>query len=86
MKGEDVYLVEPLCDWPAVRKPFQGGYERVTNVRTQDCFTALYVFEILPNGKRAYVGTFEAPYAHQCYSRFLDWLWIQKDRDVRLGY
>ncbi len=80
MNADDTYSVEPLSENAALPWPFVGGYERITNNRTGDCETALYVFALVKNGNRAYVGTFFGSFAHQANDAFRDWLQIHRDK------
>lgn len=80
MNAYDTYSVEPLAEEAVLPHPYTGGYERVTNLRTGDCETALYVFVKVKGGKKAYVGTFFGPYAHQANDAFWNWLHAYQDK------
>lgn len=78
MNAEDVYTVEPLSEEPDLPEGFVGGFERVTNMRTGDCETALYVFRLVAGGQKAYVGTFFGSFPPLAWARFHEWYfdWI----------
>lgn len=82
MNADDTYGVEPLSEEPCLPKPYEGGYERVTNLRTGDCETALYVFERLQSGQKAYLGTFFGSFTQQAYEAFQKWLRVYRDHNL----
>lgn len=73
MNPDDTYGVEPLSEEPDLPAGFTGGYERVTNLRTGDAETALYVFYVNPHGQKAYVGTFLGAFPCDAFLKFHEW-------------
>lgn len=79
MRDDEEYIVQPIEVTPELPEPYVGGFERVINARTGDAQTAMYVFELLAGGKKAYVGTFFGPFTVQAEHKFLDWLQVQSE-------
>jgi len=83
MNTEDVYTVEPLSEEAEMPWPFVGGYERVTNMRTGDCETALYVFALVKGNKKCYVGTFFGSFPPHAMKAFREWLLVHRDKNIK---
>lgn len=82
MNPDDTYGVEQLEEEPDMPWPFVGGFERVTNLRTGDCVTALYVFALVERGQKAYVGTFFGPFPAHAMEAFRKWLQVHRDKNA----
>lgn len=80
MNDQDTYAVEPLSEEPELPYPFEGGYERVTNLRTGDVVTALYIFAWTKSKQKAYVGTFFGSFPSFAMAKFREWLQVHRDK------
>jgi len=79
MNADDTFGIEQLTEEPKLPSGFVGGFERVTNLRSGDCQTALYVFFLTEGGKKAYVGTFYGAFPSHATRAFREWLAVQND-------
>jgi len=80
MNDQDTYGVEPIEEEPVLPWPFVGGFERVTNLRSGDCVTALYVFALVRKNQKAYVGTFFGAFPSFAMAAFREWLSVHRDK------